>query len=127
MDVYFSATKNTRIHRRPDCSLLRTHIKGPVLQADLSKIRVLKFCRQCFPDAPELRVFHARCSTCKQKRPLPCPHNGAVQVYVEQRDGVSARGPEDPQGTLRQVRWVWPENAWRYELVNTLVNPAQAM
>lgn len=116
--VYRSAKLNTRVHRSRECLRLASRVKGEVYEIDLAQLPAPNLCRVCFPDQPTIKVFHARCLKCGQKRALPCPHNGAIQVLVSQRDGRSLRPEGQLPGVLIQTRWVWPENAHHYSLAN---------
>lgn len=116
--VYRASTLNTKVHARADCRGLVAHVKGSVHELNIVDLSTPDLCRICFPDAPRIKVFHGRCLRCRQRRALPCPHNGAVQVLVSQRDGRSRLDPGQSPGVLVQTRWVWPENAHHYTLVN---------
>lgn len=114
LTVYRSPTLNTRVHLTPDCPMALRALKKELLEIDLETIQGPKLCAVCFPDYPKIgRVWHPLCRVCKQTRPRPCPHNGAIQVKVMQQ----SRWHPKEVGPTEHLRWVWPEHA-------SLYNPA---
>jgi hypothetical protein len=84
----------TRFHRSPDCRQLT---KGPargdgheLIAVDLEDVLV-RPCHSCYPDAPQIKMRHPYCYSCRS--PYPCEHNGGVKV-------TSRHG---------HTRWVWPD------------------
>lgn len=123
--VWTTGSRNSHVHARPDCDGLKRGQSGKpalqVVEADLAEIYHPVLCRWCWPDSPRPRVWHPRCAICRQSRPLPCPHNGAVLVHQPRRGqwlGRFGDSEYDPDLVVYVRRWVWPENAWKYTLVD---------
>lgn len=66
------------------------------------------------------RYWHVACKQCRHRTPYPCKHHG-VLVWVT-RTGAWTEGGivfgEFTYGGAFHPMWVWPENAWRYDLVD---------
>jgi hypothetical protein len=76
-----------------------------LVEVPLAEVRHPVPCRRCFKDFPVLKVWHPVCKQCGHTKPYPCRHNGGVLALVPGR------------GDFQQRRWMWPENAWSYPLV----------
>lgn len=127
--VWTTGGRNTRVHLVQDCRGIRLgQASGgtplPVREVPLDDVHHPLLCRWCFPKAKRLKVWHPICSVCKHNKPRPCPHNGAVLVWQPRRGQWTGRwglSSFDPDLVTYQQRWVWPENAHKY----TLVDPAR--
>ena len=109
--VYMTDSKNVRVHDTPECRQLaiaqaQRRYPRPVKAVDLETIQAPKLCKRCWPEAPRAKVRHVQCTKCGHHRPMPCPHNGGIEVLLTNHKGWT---------------WVWPENAHHY----TLANPEQ--
>lgn len=125
--VWTTKDRHGHIHAVQDCHGARTSAhrnRAEYIEVPLAEILNPTPCRRCFPTAPRLRVWHPICKQCRQSRPLPCPHNGAVQVHQPRRGqwvGKFGDSEYDEDSVTYVHRWVWPENAWRYTLVNPTI------
>lgn len=120
--VWTSGSRHTHVHAVPDCHGARCGKAGPMHQVELASLRNPVPCKRCFPAVPRLRVWHQRCQLCGHSRPTPCPHNGAVLALVpHQGRWVTLDGERvyDPDTMTWDRRWVWPENAHQYTLVDS--------
>ena len=123
--VWVTGTRNIHVHKAPDCrGIKRGQAHG--LATEVREVPLVDVfhpdpCRWCWPEAPELRVWHPTCQVCGHVKPIPCPHNGAVLVLQPrhgQWTGQWGTSEYDADSVTYQRRWVWPENAHRYSLVN---------
>ncbi len=104
--VYSFGGPLSRIHSSPDCPGIRRSNKSETIrQFEFAQLPNKRLCLHCFPDAPTLRSVHTLC--CTKTNVTPCKHNGGVLVY----------NAKDP---FRPLRWVWPEDAHKYSLVNPI-------
>jgi hypothetical protein len=123
--VWTTGARHSHVHATKDCLGMRTAAhrnNTELVEVPLAQVLWATPCKRCWPEAPRLRVWHPICRTCRQSRPLPCPHNGAVLVNQPRRGqwtGKFGDSEYDPTSVTYVHRWVWPENAYRYTLVNT--------
>ena len=124
--VWTTRDRAGHVHDRPDCLGTKTteyRTRAEYVEVDLAQVRNPLPCKRCFPDLPTLRVWHPFCKICNHKRALPCAHNGAVRVIQPRRGqwtGKFGSSEYDPDSVTYVHRWVWPENAWRFALVEPL-------
>ena len=104
LKVYGTGRENSRMHKIPTCSLLLRGAVHPILELDVRELRRPEFCRRCFPEVPQVNVWHARCRECYETV-RPCAHNGGILVF-------------DSQDSRRRFRYAWPEDVHRYTLAN---------
>lgn len=130
MPVFVTSTKgqhHVRFHATKDCRGLNLYRRTrPVQEVELAALEKPEPCRYCYPDAPQVRVWRPRCDECGQKRVAPCPHNGGVLVRSRRRGqwtGEIGRSPYDPDLVVDRLVYVWPENAWRFDLVRPAQDP----
>lgn len=119
-----SGSRNVHVHAREDCRGLvlgQRHGRAyDVCEVPLSEVELPEPCLWCFPDAPRVKVWRPLCVECGQKRVLPCPHNGGVLVISRRRGqwtGKIGKSVYDPAKIVQRRVYVWPENAWKYDLV----------
>lgn len=124
MLVYATSTEghwNVRFHKSPDCSALKRgqkrRNKRPVQAVKVQEIERPEPCKHCFPDAPVTKVWHPKCDRCNGGRLAPCEHNGGVLVQTTRTGQWVPGGGWDPTLTVKRYRYVWPENAHHYRLV----------
>ena len=121
MDFWITDQLHTVIHATPDCSRL-VGVRHPVIRLDPDRFGSRELCKKCFPTRPRaLAVLHTECPRCSPAKANPCAHNGGVLAliphYQTVQDDVGGRLGKTER-TFYYRRWVWPENAWRYTLVN---------
>lgn len=126
MQVYVTSTRghwNVRFHATAECAALRRGQRRakrpkPVQEVDLAELERPEPCRVCYPTAPAVKVWHPRCQDgCNGSILAPCEHNGGVLVQTKRRGQWVPGGDWDPDRTVRRYRYVWPENAHHYDLV----------
>lgn len=121
MEFWISDQQHTAVHATPDCPRL-VGIRHPVVQVVPERFGARQLCKRCFPARPRpLPVLHTECPRCSPTKANPCPHNGGVLVLIGRHmtmiDDVGGRLGKTER-TFYHRCWVWPENAWRYTLVN---------
>ena len=113
----YSVRGSKTAHSSPDCVRL-TGAMNHMFEYSIDDLNHRTLCKKCFPDRPKtIKTAHLICTLCEQNTPRPCAHNGGVRVYV--REAFKAgRGTQTEDIPLYRRAWVWPENAWKYTLVN---------
>lgn len=106
-------------HRVEDCAQLRKRpARGsarPLVARDLSELNFLRPCKNCYPDAPRVKVVRRFCPQCNVSKVRPCAHNGGVRVtsaYSTSYVGLL----RDPGDEVVRSFWVWPDRAHFYEV-----------
>ena len=105
--VYGTGRENSRLHKTPECTALLHGAAHPIRELSVWDLRKPEFCRRCFTEVPQVKVWHARCREC-YATVRPCKHNGGVLVY-------------DSRDTRRRFRYAWPEDVHRYTLANPVL------
>lgn len=102
--------RRTKFHRTPSCPEYGRVIVGE--EVDLIDVVRPDPCYRCFPYAPrQPKLLRRWCPECNDERVFPCRHNGGVLVKV----------PFERSHRGYRLRYVWPDNAHRYEIVDDLV------
>jgi hypothetical protein len=107
-------------HRTEDCQqLLKRPARGnphPVVEVDLADLNFVRPCRNCYPDAPRIKVVRRFCPLCNKSETRPCRHNGGVPVTIGRpiRYISLLRDPGDEQNV---TIYVWPDQVHFYEPV----------
>lgn len=119
--VWIRAVDRPKFHRSPDCrQITKPPSKGeshPVRAVELAEMTEhARPCKTCYPDAPRIKTAHRFCRICNVEKPSPCAHNGGVlvkQIATTKYVGLL----RDPGDTFLRERWIWPDQAYAYELV----------
>lgn len=129
MKVYTTDTGRAwkvKFHRTPNCKSLRAGRGGsknlrPILEVDLEDLERPEPCLTCFPGAPRApQVWRPNCPQCYGALLRPCKHNGGVLVESIHHGGWPGKvgvGDYDPEAIVVHRKYVWPENAHHFRLV----------
>lgn len=102
MEVYRSHRASV-VHFDVECP----RATGNLVALDITELKAARFCKTCTPERLHTRPVtrHQVCKVCRQRKPMPCAHNGGVAVVNV--DVMVHYGRE-----VRRVntRWRWSEN-----------------
>jgi hypothetical protein len=109
-------SKPGKFHRDESCALLH-RARTPYSEIDIDCFPTAMPCSRCFKDMPRPpKTRHVLCDKAKQPILKPCMHNGGVlvEIYVGKAKAAGT-GFTNVRGDYL-LRYVWPEDAWRYSI-----------
>lgn len=126
MIVYATGRPGGHFHTSPECVRLRAgqarnDVSCQVVELSLDQLDRRTPCKECYPDAPRVKVMLPYCHQCES--PRPCEHNGGIAVKVPSTY-VNGYALIEPGETIYRTCYVRPDRAYLYELAEPMTGVA---